>query len=185
MVQGRRGLVCSMADQLDYKVHLSNFGGGAHSKAPHNFTESTFPTLSPVLSLSQLESKRGAESCGFVPPPCGRVYFPPWDLVYSLLVILSIPLLVALSLLLLCNVCPPACCLVYTLPVILVSSLYEMLFSCLLTGLFPACNLVYPPPCLLHVVWGGVLWLCDQTERKQYQTSASKYFQSTIPSSVC
>ena len=86
-----------MADQLDYKVHLSNFGGGAHSKAPHNFTESTFPTLSPVLSLSQLESKRGAESCGFVPPPCGRVYFPPSDLVYSLLVILSILLLVALS----------------------------------------------------------------------------------------
>ena len=86
-----------MPDQLDYKVHLSNFGGGAHSKAPHNFTESTFPTLSPVLSLSQLESKRGAESCGFVPPPCGRAYFPPWDLVYSLLVILSILLLVALS----------------------------------------------------------------------------------------
>ena len=102
-----------------------------------------------------------------------------------LLVILSILLLVALSILLLCNVCPPACCLVYTLPVILVSSLYEMLFSCLLPCLYPACNLVYPPPCLLLVVWGGVLWLCDQTERKQYQPSASKYFQSTIPSSVC
>ena len=105
MVQGRRGLVCSMADQLDYKVHLSNFGGGAHSKAPHNFTESTFPTLSLLFSLSQLESKRGAESCGFVPPPCGRAYFPPWDLVNSLLVILSILLLVAFPIVLLAILC--------------------------------------------------------------------------------